>query len=243
MSTKRVFAPLLSAVLAAVLLTGCDGSVFGSVVIADGTQNAEASQTVNGSISVGNDVTVTSGTFRTVNGSAVVGQRSTVPGISVVNGAIRIGEDSRTGELETVNGAIVLSERVQASSNVQTVNGEVRASTGADIQGSVRAVNGRIALDGVAVRGNIENVNGGVVLSGATVVEGDLIVRRTQGLSLDTSDPPRVVIGAEVQIKGRLNFERAVDLQIHRGAQVGEITGASPTWIEPTPVAGDNDEG
>lgn len=243
MSNKLVYVFLLSAALAAPFLAGCDGSVFGSVVIADGTQNAEASQTVNGSISVGNDVTVTSGTFRTVNGAAVVGQRSTVPGISVVNGAIRIGEDSRTGELETVNGAIVLSERAQSSSNVQTVNGEVRAAPGAGIAGSVRAVNGRITLNGVAVAGNIENVNGGIVLSGVTVVEGDLIVRKTQGLSLDTSDPPSVVIGPEVQVKGRLTFERPVDLQIHRGAQVGEITGATPTWIEPTATRVEDNEG
>ncbi len=243
MTNKSNFAPLMSLVVAALFVAGCDGSVFGSVVIPDGTQNATASQTVNGSISVGNDVTVTSGTFRTVNGAAVVGQRSTVPGISVVNGAIRIGEDSRTGELETVNGGIVLSERAQSSSNLQTVNGEIRVATGAAIAGNVRAVNGRITLDGVAVGGDIENVNGGITLSGATVVEGDLIVRRTQGLSLDTSDPPVVVIGAEVQIKGRLTFERTVDLQIHRGAQVGEITGATPTWIEPTTVTGDNNEG
>lgn len=214
----------------ALVLAGCDGSINAPVVIEDGTRDATASQTVNGRIRVGDDVTVTSGSFRSVNGSATVGARSVVPSISVVNGSIRIGEDTRTGELSTVNGSVTLAARAHVSEDINTVNGAVTVAKGGEVAGLVTAVNGRITVEDAVVHGGIENVNGGIRLLGATVVHGDVIVRKPRGVSL-REQRPEILIEAGVRVDGRLEFERPVVLRIHRDAQVGEIVGAEPEYF------------
>lgn len=218
-------------------LAACGGSMFESIEIADGTQNAAASHTINGGIRVGNDVTVTSGTFRTVNGAATVGDRSVVPDISTVNGAIRIGEDSRAGSLATVNGAVVLRSRAAVDGDIETVNGGVTLDEGAGVSGSIRAVNGGIRLDSAHVGGDVENHNGGIRVQGASVIEGGLTVRRSRGINVDAGDIPEVRIDADARIAGTLRFERPVRLVIHRGAEVGAIEGATPEWVEPEEAA------
>ena len=136
---------LCLALAAAAFLAGCDASINAPVEIEDGTKEASGRSTVNGSIHVGDDVTVTSGAFRSVNGSARIGSRSFVPSVTLVN--------------------------------------------------------------------------------------GDLAVRRPRGV--DTSDTvPVIVIGPEVKVVGSLTFEREVKLQIHRGAETGEIVGATPEYID-----------
>lgn len=214
-------------------LTACIEGVFEPIEIADGTKGASAAQTVNGSIRVGNDVTVTSGTFRTVNGSATVGNGSEVPGIATVNGSIRIGMDSRTGPLATVNGGITVGEGSVVAGAVESVNGPVVLADGARVEGSVAAVNGPLRLDSAHVTGAVENFHGGMELTGMTVIEGNLRVVRSQGINISMDDTPEIVIGPEVTIMGRLIFEREVRLIIHRGAQVGEIEGATPEWVDP----------
>ncbi|MCA1798950.1 MAG: hypothetical protein LC632_05680 [Xanthomonadaceae bacterium] len=214
----------------ALVLAGCNGSINSPVVIEDGTRDATASQTVNGRIRVGDDVTVTSGSFRSVNGSATVGARSVVPSISVVNGSIRIGEETRTGELSTVNGSVILASRVHVGADINTVNGAVTVAEGGEIAGLVSAVNGRITVQDAVVHGGIQNVNGGIRLLGATLVHGDVVVRRPRGVSL-REERPEVLIERGVRVEGRLEFERPVKLRIHREAQVGEIIGAEPEYF------------
>lgn len=217
----------------ALTLAACDGSVNAPIEIADGTRDASASQTVNGRIRVGDDVTVTSGAFRSVNGSATVGARSVVPSISVVNGSIHIGEESRSGELSTVNGSVALAERAHVGSDINTVNGAVTVAAGGEVAGVVNAVNGRITVDSGVVHGGIKNVNGGIRLLGTTVVHGDVTVRRPRGISM-REKPPEVLIEAGVRVGGRLVFERPVVLRIHRNAQVGEIVGAEAEYFNGT---------
>ena len=181
---------LCLALAAATFLAACDASINAPVEVEDGTKEASGRSTVNGSIHVGDDVTVTSGAFRSVNGSARIGSRSFVPS-----------------------------------------NGAVSLAPGAEVARSIRTVNGRITLDGATVHGDVENVNGGMSLTGQTLVNGDLAVRRPRGV--DTSDTvPVIVIGPEVKIVGSLTFEREVKLQIHRGAETGEIVGATPEYID-----------
>lgn len=213
-------------------LTACIEGVFDPIEIADGTKGATASQTVNGSIRVGNDVTVTSGTFRTVNGSATVGNGSVVPGIATVNGSIRIGEGSTTGALATVNGGVTLGAGSVVEGSIESVNGAIAVEAGGRVEGSVVAVNGQLRLHSAQITGNAENHNGGMHLSGMTVVEGNLRVVRSQGINITMEEIPRVEIGPEVTVMGRLTFERNVQLIIHRGATVGEIEGATPEWVE-----------
>lgn len=229
-SVKLTLVGLVFAALAA-----CGGSINAPVEVPDGARDATASQTVNGAISVGNDATVTSGNFRSVNGSATIGSRSTVPAVSLVNGRIRVGEDSTTGELSTVNGSITVGARTRVNDGISTVNGTISLEEGAVAVGEVSAVNGRVTVNGAIVNGNIESVNGGVMLAGAAVLDGDLFVRRPRGAHVDDR-PPEVVIGPRARVTGRMVFEREVTLKIHRGAEVGEIEGATPEWVE-------NDEG
>lgn len=232
----------ITAVCAALLLGACTGSVNAPIEIPDGTQNASAAKTVNGVIRIGNDVSVThGGDFRSVNGAATVGARSTVPGITLVNGSIRVGEDSRTGELATVNGSISVGPRTQVADGISTVNGAVLLSEDAEVVGGVTAVNGRITLAGATVVGDVGNANGGVQLLGPAVIDGNLTIRRPRGIS-PSDKPPLIVIGEQARVTGTLTFEREVDLRVHRDAQVGEIVGATPEWLEADP-AGDDEHG
>ncbi len=214
----------------AIALGACNGSVNAPIDIADGTKDAKATEAVNGRIRVGDDVTVTSGSFRLVNGPATVGARSTVPSITLVNGTIRVGEDSRTGELTTVNGSVIVAANTRVRDGIGIVNGAITLAEGVEVDGETSAVNGRITLDGATVNGNIENVNGGVHLLGASVVNGDLLIRRPRGVDIQTR-PTEVLIEGGARVTGRLVFEREVVLRIHRDAQVGEIIGATPEYF------------
>ena len=214
----------------AIGLGACSGSVNAPIDIADGTKDATATETVNGAIRVGDDVTVTSGSFRSVNGAATVGARSAVPSITLVNGTIRVGEDSRTGELTTVNGSVVVAANTRVRGGIGIVNGAITLAEGVEVDGETSAVNGRITLDGATVNGNIENVNGGVHMLGASVVNGDLSIRRPRGVSLQVR-PSEVLIEGGARVTGRLLFEKEVVLRIHRDAQVGEIVGATPEYF------------
>src|SRR5690606_2375271 len=97
----------------ALALAACDPSVNRSIDIPVGTKDACGASTVNGSIRVGDDVTVTSGALRSVNGSARIGSRSTVPDVTLVNGPIAVDEESRTGPLRTVNGDVTIGASTQ----------------------------------------------------------------------------------------------------------------------------------
>lgn len=216
---------------AALFLVGCNASINEPVDIPDGTKEAAGRSTVNGSIRVGDDVTVTTGSFRSVNGSARIGSRTTVPSVSLVNGPITVGEESVTGPLETVNGSISVGANTRVRDRAESVNGAISLLPGAQVEGNVRAVNGRITLDGATVNGDVENVNGGMSLTGPAVINGNLAVRRPKGV--DVSDTvPVIAIGPEARITGSLTFEREVDLQLHRSAEVGEIVGATPEYID-----------
>lgn len=220
----------MTIMVAAALLAAC-GSVNEPVIVADGTKNAEVRKTVNGRIEVGDDVTVTSGAFRSVNGSARIGSRSVVPDVTLVNGSLTVGDDTRTGDLGTVNGSISLGERTTVSGDAATVNGSIGIAAGSVVSGSVSAVNGKITLDGVTVEGDVENVNQGMELTGATHVKGGLTVSEAGNMNFPKR-PPVVTIGAGVRIDGDLVFKREVELRLHRDAEVGEIVGAEPVWIE-----------
>lgn len=222
---------VILALVAAVSLAACDASVNEPVVIEDGTKDATGRSTVNGSIRVGNDVEVTSGSFRSVNGSARIGSRSTVPSVTLVNGPITVGDDSETGSLATVNGDIQVGGNTSVNDGIESVNGAVSLLEGATVHGDITTVNGRITLDGATVNGNVENVNGGMTLSGVAVINGNLAVRQSRGVDA-TDQVPVVAIGPEATITGSLTFEREVVLKLSRSATIGEIIGATPEFID-----------
>ncbi len=222
---------VILALVAAVSLAACDASVNEPVVVEDGTKDAAGRSTVNGSIRVGDDVTVTSGSFRSVNGSARIGSRSVVPSVTLVNGPITVGDESETGSLATVNGDIQVGSGTRVNDGIESVNGAVSLLAGAAVDGGIMTVNGRITLDGATVTGDVENVNGGMTLSGAAIINGNLAVRRPRGVNTE-DQVPVIAIGPEATITGSLTFERKVDLQLSRSAKVGEIIGATPEYID-----------
>jgi len=75
----------------------------------------------------------------------------------------------------------------------------------------------------------MELVNGRVELSGTTVLAGDLTVRKPTGMGIgwgsNSNKKPVIVIGAGVEVRGRIVLEREVDLQIDPAARVGQIIG------------------
>ncbi len=220
----------LSTLVAVLALASC-GQINEPVIVPDGTKDAEAGQTVNGRIEIGDDVTVTSGQFRTVNGSVRIGSRTEIRGVATVNGSVRVGDDTTTGEVGTINGSVIFGDRATVQGDIVAVNGGILLGAGSTVSGSITTVNGRIELVGVTVEGDVENINEGMELTGATHIKGTLAVRESQGIELSRRVPV-ILIGPEVRVDGQLVFEREVELRIHRGAQLGEIVGAEPQWLE-----------
>ncbi len=129
---------LLFVGLTAMLLSSpAYGNVNKSVRIADGAESSGASS-VNGSITVGDNATVT-GRLSTVNGAIRVGKDSSIEDASTVNGSLRISNNTKSEDLETVNGGIKIGEQVVVDGEVAAVNGKISLDTGS----SVAKVGGR----------------------------------------------------------------------------------------------------
>jgi ethanolamine utilization microcompartment shell protein EutS len=234
---------LLAPGLVALLLVGCF-SVNQSVEIDDGSVVDGGVSTVNGSVRIGSQCEV-KGSVSNVNGSIQVGAQSRVGSINNVNGSISLSEDVQTDSAETVNGRIRMAGGVVVAGDLSTVNGTIEAASEVAVSGDIATVNGRIELGpGSRVDGEVAAVNGSItlvqsrigslrggvgdisVLEGS-VIDGELRVRETRKTP---SNPPRVLIGENARIGGRLVFEQAVDLHIHESAEVGAIEGAEAQY-------------
>ncbi|MEZ5459674.1 MAG: hypothetical protein R3E65_10350 [Steroidobacteraceae bacterium] len=77
--------------------------------------------------------------------------------------------------------------------------------------------------------GNLGTVRGDVELAGGARIDGDLVVEKpTIGWNWRDKPPPRVVVGPDCSVGGRLRFEHPVTLYVSDRATVGPITGATP---------------
>src|SRR5690606_31015179 len=99
------------------------------------------------------------------------------------------------------------------------VNGAITV-TRAEVGGGIENVNGTIMLQGASVARSVETVNGDIVIGRDSVVRGDIIVRRSRGISLGRRAPPKVTIESGATVEGRLVFEREVTLSIAPDAKV-----------------------
>lgn len=184
---------------------------------------------VHGSVNV--PAGAKAGTVKTVNGSVTIGDGAEVDRVKVVNGSIKIGETAVVhSEVSSVNGSVQLRRNARAESDVTTVNGRMSLDRGAVVAGEVRTVNGRMELDG-AEAGSLKTTNGDIELRDGAVVLGDLVVEKPQnkGWNLFGShDRPRVVIGENCEVRGKLHFEQEVELEVADSATIGEITGVQP---------------
>ncbi len=219
------------------------GSALAATMVVPGTSESS----VNKSITVGDGTEVLD--LDTVNGSIRVGDNSSAEDVETVNGAIRFGKNARADSVETVNGRIEAGEGFVASGNLETVNGSIRLGSGATVQGSVETVNGGIELTQASVRNDVKMVNGSMEVSGSliggsvqtttggieltdgTVVDGDVIIKKPSswGWSWGKKKGPTVVIGANVEVKGRILVENdQTKLYIDPTAKVGGVEGVEP---------------
>ncbi|MGI9261599.1 MAG: hypothetical protein ACR2QR_06175 [Woeseiaceae bacterium] len=221
--TKTAFTVGLLVLLMSVPALGA--SINKSVKI-DAGEEAGGATSVNGSISVGDDATVT-GNVKTVNGSIRVDSGASIQKASTVNGGLRLADDVRAENLSTVNGSINVGENGVIEDDVSAVNGRITVGDGSNVGGDVSNVNGQIGLSGTEVGGDLSTVNGDIELSDGAVVKGDLVVEKPSNWSWgkEKSRKPRIVIGPGTRVEGTIRLERKVDLFISDSAEVGGVSG------------------
>ena len=194
-----------------------------SIKIKDGSETGGQS-TINGSITVGSDATV-SGSLETVNGTIRVGKNSRIEDAETVNGGVRLDDGVTTRDVSSVNGSVRLAENVTVEGEVSVVNGKIDLDRGSKVSDDVSNVNGEISVSGADIGGDLSTVNGDVSLSDSAVVRGDLIVEKPHGWKSDNRKP-EIVIGPGSRVEGELKLEREVELFISETAEVGGVSGA-----------------
>jgi len=171
-------------------------------------------------------VVMAGGNQSTVNKSIRLDDGSTVGDVDSVNGSIRIGANSFVESVESVNGSIKLGNDVAVNKGIDAVNGSITLEAGCEVGGDVGSINGGIRLVNTRTAGNIETVNGQIRILEGSEVTGNVVVRKSNGWSMNKRRKPVTVeIGKNVVVHGDLIFEHAVELQIHDTAKVGEIIG------------------
>jgi len=117
------------------VVTGTIQTVNGKIRV-DDDSTIEDAATVNGSLAIADGVR--SNNLGTVNGSVSVGENSTVTGeIEAVNGSIKLGKGSEVSAgVSNVNGGIELVAS-EVGGNVSTVNGNVDISDSSVIKGDL----------------------------------------------------------------------------------------------------------
>ncbi|MCB1613240.1 MAG: hypothetical protein KDI60_16025, partial [Xanthomonadales bacterium] len=77
-------------------------------------------------------------------------------------------------------------------------------------------------------RGDLKTTAGNIDLQGATVIGGDLLVRKSRcfGWCWGDDKKTRITIGAGVRVLGQIRAEREVELWVHDSAQIGPVSGA-----------------
>jgi len=200
-------------------------SINKSIKIAAG-EESEGATSVNGSITVGADATVT-GNLKTVNGSIRVDEGASIEEASTVNGGVRLAEKVKAESLTTVNGGINVGDNGDISDEVGAVNGRISLGKGTRVGEDVGNVNGQIGLAGAEVGGDVTTVNGDIELSDGAVVKGDIVVEKPSNWSWgkEKGRKPRIVIGPGSRVEGTIRLEREVELFISESAEVGGVSG------------------
>lgn len=201
-----------------------DSSINKSIKIGSG-ETTDGASSVNGSISVGSDATVTGG-ISTVNGSIRVDSGARIKSASTVNGGVRLGDNVEADDLETVNGTIVVGESGEVDGSIEAVNGRIAVGTGSTVDSDVENVNGEIELTGSKIGGDVSTVSGDIYLIDQTTVSGDIIVEKPGGWGWGKKKrTPKIVIGPGSTVEGVINVEYEVELYISESADVGGVEG------------------
>ncbi|MBW8823531.1 MAG: hypothetical protein JF567_04725 [Xanthomonadales bacterium] len=216
------------ALIVLALLTACStvhaqkdvSKVNGSVEVAAG-EHAGSASTVNGSVRLGDGASVSSAT--TVNGSIKAGN------------SVTINEDATT-----VNGGVHFGTRATINGDITTVNGDVYLPDGGSVKGDITTVNGGIGLVRAQVGKDISTVSGDITVGIGSHVAGKLWVKKSKGgwngLPLQITRIPTIIIGPNAVVQGGMVFEHQVKLYVHTSARTGPIEGATVIAFS-TPIA------
>ncbi len=229
MSIKRRFGGWTFAVIAGLALAvSWTVQGAGTAVHHDENGGGKSISKVNSAIKVA--AGEKAGALETVNGSVTVGDGAEADRIEVVNGKVSVGSEAVIhGDIDSVNGLIDLDGKSRVQGDAGTVNGRIRLAPGARVDGEVSTVNGTISLEG-AEAGSLTTTNGDIELADGAVVHGDLTVKEpnSRGWSLFGRDRPRVTIGENCRVQGKLHFEQEVELVVAESASIGEVSGTEP---------------
>ncbi|HEX7719013.1 MAG TPA: hypothetical protein VF389_04345 [Woeseiaceae bacterium] len=226
MSRFRKCASLTSGLLAVLIVAPAHGFNLNKSISIEAGSQSNGESTVNGSISIGRDSTV-SGDLKTVNGSIRVDESARIEDAGTVNGALRLANGVSAQDISSVNGTVELGEDVVIDGQVSVVNGRIAIGSGSEISKDISNVNGAIQVAGTTIGGDLATVNGDVTLTGNSVLRGDLIVKKPNSREWGRSEKrkPKVVIGPGVRVHGEIELEREVELYISESAEVGGVSG------------------
>lgn len=213
------------------LIAACgSGSVNDTIRIADGDVHDGGVRSVNGNIIVGTGAVI-KGDINSVNGMVDVDDEAEAGDIKTVNGSIRLGRGARTGNIDSVNGGL----RARASSGtgrIRLVNGSIDTEAGTAIDGDIDLVNGTAELRGTRVSGDIVTYSGRITLTDASEAMQNIVIKKPKG-AFSTSDKPRVVVGPDSRVAGKIIAEREISLYVHESASIGGVEGADPQpWAD-----------
>lgn len=222
MRQAGVFALLIGCLL----MAGCgSGSVNDTIRIADGETREGGARSVNGTIIVGTGAML-EGDISSVNGNVDVDDEATVGAVKTVNGGIRLGAGAAVGDVDSVNGSVRARRSVQIG-GVRLVNGSLDTEAGTVVDGEVYLVNGTADLRGTRVTGDIVTYSGHITLTDGSEATQDIVVKKPRG-SFSVSDKPRIVIGPDSRVAGKIIAEREIRLFVHESAAIGGAEGAEP---------------
>ncbi len=211
--------------LAPLMLAGCNSYESEDIQVPAGAEHAGNAMTMNGDVTVGANADASGSRFRTMNGKITIEDGARVSDCATVNGTVSLGEGAEAGDLNTVNGDLELGRDARVKGSIRLVNGSVRLSNGSAVTGDVGTVNGKIELIASEVGGDLSNVNGGMEIVQGSLVHGNILIRDASGDPM--GKPPRVIIGRDSEIRGKLEFKRPVELFVHESARIGPVVGAT----------------
>lgn len=180
------------------------------------------------------------GDLDTVNGGIDIGDGARTREAQTVNGSITVGTRAQTRGLSTVNGSINVGAQAIVDGGIETVNGGVFVERGSEVRGDLETVNGSIGLVDTRLKGGIETVSGDITVGIGSHVSGGIAIRKPGfSLSFKPTRKPRVVIGPNAVVDGKLEFEREVTLYVHRSAKIGSVSGATAQSFDSEVAPGD----
>jgi hypothetical protein len=173
---------------------------------------------VMGSVHVGSGEHVNKAT--TVNGSVDIGSSAVVQHAETVNGSVTIH----------VNGSITLDEGVHVAGKVDLVNGKITVGRGSLIGGRLSTVNGAILISAAHVVGRVETTNSNLTVGADSRLDGGILYQESNDgwfSFFGKPNVPKVIVEPGAEVKGTLEFRRAVELYVSDRAIIGTVKGAT----------------